>query len=150
MTHIFVDNQTIISSNNGLPPGRVGWGWVQNHPNHRLSRQQQQIPMLTMLPVSEKRMKPVNLQSPWTNLVNPTVHRTNIPKCTILYQKCAYICIHSCYKMVHCEIWDWCIVGFVQHGYWSTCRFAIKTFENCFKTNSITESCHQDWRSQNW
>ena len=23
-------------------------------------------------------------------------------------------CAHHCYKMVHCEIWDWCITGFVQ------------------------------------
>ena len=25
---------------------------------------------------------------------------------------------HFCYKMVHCVIWDWCIVGFVQQVYY--------------------------------
>ena len=24
-----------------------------------------------------------------------------------------HICVHFCYKMVHCGIWDWCIVGFL-------------------------------------
>ena len=26
-------------------------------------------------------------------------------------------CTHFCNKMVHCRIWDWCIVGFVQQVY---------------------------------
>ena len=25
---------------------------------------------------------------------------------------------HFCFKMVHCGIWDWCILGFVQQVYW--------------------------------
>ena len=25
-----------------------------------------------------------------------------------------HACAHFCYKMVHCGIWNWCIVGFVQ------------------------------------
>ena len=28
-----------------------------------------------------------------------------------------HTCAHFCYKMVHCGIWDWCIVGFVQQVY---------------------------------
>ena len=35
---------------------------------------------------------------------------SQIPQCTILWQKCA----HFCYKIVHCGICDWCIEGFVQ------------------------------------
>ena len=31
-----------------------------------------------------------------------------------------HTCGHFCYKMVHCGIWDWCIVGFVQHVCLST------------------------------
>ena len=26
-------------------------------------------------------------------------------------------CAHFCYKMVHCGIWDWCIVGFLGYVY---------------------------------
>ena len=26
-------------------------------------------------------------------------------------------CAHFCYKMEHCGIWDWCIVGFAQRVY---------------------------------
>ena len=44
---------------------------------------------------------------------NKALH--NIPQRTILWQKCA----HFCYKMVHCGISDWCIVGFVQQVYWN-------------------------------
>ena len=28
-----------------------------------------------------------------------------------------HMCAHFCYKMVHCGIWDWCIVGLVQKVY---------------------------------
>ena len=51
----------------------------------------------------------------WIDPPHPTVYSTNIPQCTILQQKCA----HFCCKMVHCGIWDWCIVGFVQQVYWA-------------------------------
>ena len=32
-----------------------------------------------------------------------------------------YTCAHFGYKMVHCRIWDWCIVRFVWlvYGYWA-------------------------------
>ena len=29
---------------------------------------------------------------------------------------------HFCYKMVHCGIWDWCMVGFVEQFYCSSTR----------------------------
>ena len=28
-------------------------------------------------------------------------------------------CVHFCYKMLHCGIFVWCIVGFVRWVYWS-------------------------------
>ena len=37
------------------------------------------------------------------------MHQRYIPQCAILQQKCA--CAHFCYKIVHCGICDWCIVG---------------------------------------
>ena len=30
-----------------------------------------------------------------------------------------HTCAYFCYKMVHCGIWDWCIVGFVQEVYYT-------------------------------
>ena len=41
---------------------------------------------------------------------SPTMHKRHIPQCTILWQKCA----HFYWKMVHCGIFGWCIVGFVR------------------------------------
>ena len=52
-------------------------------------------------------------------LTNFTVHQRNQrnnPRCTILQQNCA----HLGYKLVQCGIWNWCIVGFVQHVDWFT------------------------------
>ena len=40
-----------------------------------------------------------------------TLHLTNIPQCTILYITEMHTRAHFCYNMVHCGIWDWCIVG---------------------------------------
>ena len=54
-----------------------------------------------------------------------TMHQANIQHFTILWQKCAHRNVetyaHFCYKMVHCQIWDWCIVEFVQLVYWFWC-----------------------------
>ena len=36
----------------------------------------------------------------------------------------AHTCAHFCYKMVHCGIWDWCIVGCVQQVYWNRTQVA--------------------------
>ena len=69
----------------------------------------------------------------------------NITQCTILQQKCAQLypfcykngamletvhtCTHLCNnKMVHCEIRDWCIGGFVRQVQWlatSACKSCI-------------------------
>ena len=52
-------------------------------------------------------------------LTNFTVHQRNQRnnrRCTILQQNCAQLG----YKLVQCGIWDWCIVGFVQHVDWFT------------------------------
>ena len=38
----------------------------------------------------------------------PTMHHFVTEMCTRA---------HFCYIMVHCGIWDWCIVGFVQQVY---------------------------------
>ena len=32
---------------------------------------------------------------------------------------------HFCYKMVHCGIWGWCIVGFSQKICWVTCHVGV-------------------------
>ena len=45
-----------------------------------------------------------------TKFTNPTMPLSYIPQCTTLEQKCA----HFCSRVVHCEIWDKCIVGFVR------------------------------------
>ena len=37
----------------------------------------------------------------------------NAPLCNRNVQMCA----HFCYKMLHCGIWDWCIMGFVHQLY---------------------------------
>ena len=33
----------------------------------------------------------------------------------------AYACALSCYRMVHCGMWNWCIVGFMQQAYCDLC-----------------------------
>ena len=47
----------------------------------------------------------------FTHLTNPPMYQTKITQYTILYQNCA----HFCYKMVHCGIWDRCIVEFKNY-----------------------------------
>ena len=49
----------------------------------------------------------------WTCPTNPTMHQSNIPQCTICNRN-VHLCAHFCYKMVHCGIYAWCIVGFVR------------------------------------
>ena len=49
-----------------------------------------------------------------TKLTNPTMYMSHIPQCTTVEQKCT----HFCSKMVHCGIWDRCIVGFVNLVHW--------------------------------
>ena len=38
----------------------------------------------------------------------------NVPLC----ERNVHTCIYFFYKMVHCGIWDWCIVGFFQQVFW--------------------------------
>ena len=38
-----------------------------------------------------------------------------------------HTCAHFCYNMVHCEIWHWCIVTFVQPVYYTVSKFNDKT-----------------------
>ena len=51
-----------------------------------------------------------------THITNPTMHQADIPQCTICNRN-VHTCAHFCYSMVHCGIWDWRIVGFVQQVY---------------------------------
>ena len=45
-----------------------------------------------------------------------------------------YIHAHFCYRMVHCRIRDWCIVGFAQHDYWIASPLL-----------KLTASCVNNW-----
>ena len=51
----------------------------------------------------------------WTYLTNPTIHQIShdAPFCN----RNVHTCAHFCYKVMHCGLWDWCIVGFVQQIY---------------------------------
>ena len=60
---------------------------------------------------------------PWPLWLNQGMNKQNsqIPHCTSPISHDApvpyptmHMCAHFCYKMVHCEIWDWCIVEFVN------------------------------------
>ena len=53
----------------------------------------------------------------------------NAPFCNRNVHKCA----HFCYKMVHCGIWDWCIVGFMQQEEPRICtHVSIQSFSYIF------------------
>ena len=49
---------------------------------------------------------------------------------------------HFCYKMVHCGIWDWRIVGFVQQVHWLSSKLLSNLF-SCFVI-LYTVSYHMD------
>ena len=38
---------------------------------------------------------------------------------------------HFCYKMMHCGMWDWCVVEFVRQSYWHVCVWVL--VENLLK-----------------
>ena len=46
------------------------------------------------------------------NLTSPTIHQIshNAPFCN----RNMHTCAHFCYKVVHCGMWDWWMVGFVR------------------------------------
>ena len=45
---------------------------------------------------------------------NPTMHQFDIPQCTIRKEMYTFL-----FWMVHCGIWDRCIVGFVNKFHWN-------------------------------
>ena len=56
----------------------------------------------------------------------PTMHQSHIPQCTSpishnvpFCNRNVHMCAHFCYKMVHCGIFVWCIVGFARWDYWN-------------------------------
>ena len=89
---------------------------IQNTPQTSFS-----LPARARYWISSVRSKH-GLGSAFAHLTNPTLHFTNIPQCTICNRNvhtCAHFwnvhtCAHFCYRMVHCGIYDWCIVGFAQ------------------------------------
>ena len=41
----------------------------------------------------------------WTHLTNPTMHETNIPQCTVSWQKWAHVCTFLLQNGAHCGTW---------------------------------------------
>ena len=68
-----------------------------------------------------------------THITNPTMHQADIAQCTICNRN-VHTCAHFCYSMVHCGIWDWRIVGFVQQVY------TITLIRHCGKQESNVNS----------
>ena len=53
---------------------------------------------------------------------------SQIPRCIKQISHNAPLCNtreHVCCKMVHCGIWEWCIMGFVRQVYWILIRILI-------------------------
>ena len=50
---------------------------------------------------------------------------TNIPRCTILKQKCEHGCSHFCFQMVYCGIREWCIMRNETSALWHLCNRSI-------------------------
>ena len=76
----------------------------------------QRWPLLIPISISSNfliiNMHCVGCSFQWIHLTNPTMHYTNIQ---IMQHFVTFV--HFCYKSVHCGIWDWCIVRFVQGIY---------------------------------
>ena len=51
---------------------------------------------------------------------------------------------YFCYKMMHCGIWDWCIMGFVQQVYWSK-QFTHTTLHIPIQNSEILPSSSGGW-----
>ena len=43
------------------------------------------------------------------------MHETNISNNAPFCNRTVHACAYFCHKMVHCGIWDWCIVGCLRH-----------------------------------
>ena len=57
---------------------------------------------------------------------------SQVPQCTwqishnaTFCNRNVHTCAHFCYKMVHCGIWDWCIIRFVWQVYYRKCTCAL-------------------------
>ena len=60
-------------------------------------------------------------------------------------EMCTHLCI-SVTKVVHCGVWDWCIVGFVQQVYCPQCitedsKLIVPVYQH--SQSSITFICYQ-------
>ena len=69
---------------------------------------------------------------------------SQIPQCTGFISHNAPFCnknvhmyAHFCYKMVHCGIFVWCIVGFVRWGYSFKYNFNISILLNSLKNYKL-------------
>ena len=92
----------------------------------------------------------------WFQVWSSTVRRwtdrsiSQIPQCRQIFHnalfcyRSVHTCAQFCNKLVRCEIWDWCIVGFVQQVYSNDPVFCFlsgirKTLiRNDFKQNLCT------------
>ena len=60
---------------------------------------------------------------------------TEISHSASLCDRNVCMCTHFCYKVVHCGIWDRCIVGFVQQVYWHAAYLNLIIWvESCGKS----------------
>ena len=87
-------------------------------------------------------------------MINPShkSHNASV-KYPTMYQFVTEMCTHShsCYKMLHCGIWVWCIVGFVRLVYeiiWHYWSWLLVLLMACClsmlsSTKSSTEQMHQ-------
>ena len=83
------------------------------------------------------------------DIVHPNRPISQIPECTCAISHNAtfcnrnvHTCAHFCYKMLHCGIFVWCIVGFVRLVYWvaqsrTACIYQLTTLNchRCYLTN---------------
>ena len=75
-------------------------------------------------------MQPFRSQTPWRPLLATVMERYMVGRLWALYQiynlhngpicnRNVHICAHFCYKMVHCGMFVWCIMGLVRWVYLS-------------------------------
>ena len=76
-------------------------------------------------------------------LINSTMHWTNIPQCTFCNRN-VHTCAHFCYKMVHCGIQEWCMVGSVQLVY----RYQIQLWHQ--RLNPLLVITTMGWCILSW
>ena len=66
----------------------------------------------------------------------------------MLWRKCGHTCAHCCYEIVHCGIWDWCNVEFVQQlcllqgVFWT---FLTEACWSSFALVNLFHYCHRLW-----